>query len=342
MIHSSSIILELFGFVFMLTIMAFFPLGVNEGVVLNPILLYKIPMPRGKPFRPFFDMIYKGIPDASWKTAETSIGELVSDRGSARLFLGHYTEDEIRAAFRRFSIQEKLDELGLGHYRIFLDASNPDHQELKLFPVISDSSAYRKGIDTEPIAEVILREALLSPAEHFLKNAETRPYLVIQWICLQNPLAKFEEKNLLPGQRYPGLGVGQNVLKMLDAMIHTLHLEGIVNRPEFLHAAIIYSRVFQFVNPEAQGRLGALRRDLAALDLWQIAWASENGHIIEDGSRTRFTWFQSEQVWTSCDDMVRYFESDTYKIAVREAEKKAGYVISPGAPDEFKPGRPRD
>ena len=296
-------------------------------------------MPRHKPFRPFLDMIYRGIPDASWKTGETSIGELVSERGSARLFLGHYTEDDIRAAYKRFSIQERLDELGLGHYRIHIDAANPDAQELKLFPVVSDSSAYRSGIDDEPIAEVILREANLSPAEHFLKNAESRPYLVIQWICLQNPLAKFDPKNLLPGQRYPGLGVGHKVLKVLDALIHTLHLEGIVNRPEFLHAAIMYSMVFQFVNPEAQGRLNALRRDLAALDLWQIAWASENGHILEDGVKTRFTWFQSEQVWTSCDEMVRYFESDTYKIRARETEKKAAYAISPGAPDEFKPGR---
>jgi hypothetical protein len=230
-------------------------------------------------------------------------------------------------------------ELGLGHYRIHIDAGNPDAQELKLFPVISDPSVYRSGIDTEPIAEVILREAMLSPAEHFLKNAETRPYLVIQWICLQNPLATFDPADLLPGQRYPGLGVGQKVLKVLDALIHTLHLEGIVNRPEFLHAAIIYSKVFQFVSPEAQGRLQALRRDLAALDLWQIAWASEKGHILEDGSRTRFGWYQSEQIWTASDDMVRYFESDTYKIQVREAEKKATYAISPGAPAEFRPGR---
>lgn len=302
-------------------------------------------MPRGtgKPFRPFLDMIYHGIPDASWKSDDRSMEELVSGRGGARLFLGHYAEEDIREVFGRYSIQDTLERLGLEKYRITMDASNPDAQELKVH-LVREGAVGRHLRDREKalIAEVILREAVLAPNEALDKKARSCPYLVIQWICLQNPLAEFDPKSLLPGQRFPGLGAGQKVLRMFEALINRLHLEGIVNRPEFLHNALMYSRVFEFVNPEVQGRLRALKKQLGHLNLWQIAWAAEKGYVIEDGVRRRFRWYQSEQVWANCESMVRFFESSFYQDRLRETEERARYELADDTPDDLsRPMPPR-
>jgi hypothetical protein len=302
-------------------------------------------MPRGtgKPFRPFLDMIYHGIPDASWKSDDKTMEALVSGRGEARLFLGHYAEEDIIEVFGRYSIQDTLERLGLEKYRITMDASNPDAQELKVH-LVQEGADARHLADREKalIAEVILREAVLAPNEALDKHAKSCPYLVIQWICLQNPLASFDPKDLLPGQRFPGLGAGQKVLRMFEALINRLHLEGIVNRPEFLHNALMYSRVFEFVNPEVQGRLKALKRQLGHLNLWQVAWAAEKGYVVEDGVRRRFRWYQSEQVWANCESMVRFFESSFYQDRLKETEERARYELSDDTPDELsRPMPPR-
>jgi hypothetical protein len=293
-------------------------------------------MPHKKPFRPFLDMRHWGIPDASWKTEEREVDELVSGRGRARLFLGCYGEKEIRGAIRKYSIQETLEERGLGTYRIVMDASNPDSQELRIFPVLdTDLERHRRAAD-QPLAEVILRESLLAPSESIMPEAEPCPYLVIQWICLQNPLADFDRKALLPGQKYPGLGVGSKVLEMLEALIDKLHLEGIINRPEFLHNALMYARVFRFVNPEAQGRLEALRAQLERMNLWQIAWAADRGYLLENGEK-HFRWYQAEQVWGTCESLLRYFGSDAYRRIVRETREKVAYSLAPDTPPEYRP-----
>ncbi|MFH1437310.1 MAG: hypothetical protein ABIJ56_16500, partial [Pseudomonadota bacterium] len=275
---------------------------------------------RRKPFRPFLDMSYLGVPDASLNLGREDLEELMTGRGSARLFLGYYTEEKIREGFARFSVQTKLNEMGLGSFRIQLDSSDPDRQVMIVRPV-SDPGGKKLPEDTEPIAECILREAVLSPSDSIEARIDPRAYLVIQWIQLQNPFASFDPKTLLPGQSFPGLGVGDKVLQMFDALIGRLHLEGIITRPEFLHNAILYARAFKFLRPEAEGRLRALMEQLSHLNLWQIAWAAEKGFIVEDGEKRRFSWYQSEQIWANCSHLADYFAGDRYLGLVGEAKQ---------------------
>jgi len=93
------------------------------------------------------------------------------------------------------------------------------------------------------------------------------------------------------------------------------------------------------VNPEAQGRLNAIKNQLAHLTLWQVAWASEKGFIVEDGKKGRFRWYQSEQVWPTCKSMVRYFSSDEYRKKVKETEENATYTLAPDTPPDYLPAR---
>ena len=280
-------------------------------------------MHRKRLFRPFWDMIHLGIPDCSVDGGE-AIDELVSGRGEARLFLGLYGEEGIRERLRHYSVHTRLAELGLADYRVFLDAADPDHQEVRLVP--SGSRADRER--AEPIAEVIVRESLLRPVEALGSTLGPLAFLVIQWIRLQNPTAPFDPAALLPGQKYPGLGLGRKVMEMLAALTERLHLQGIINRPEFAHNAVLYSEYFKFLNPVAEGRLLALKRDLGRLGLWRLAWAVEKGLVLEDGSRDFFRWYQSEQVWPDCAALDAYFASPDYVDTVASVEAKATYSIS--------------
>jgi len=120
-------------------------------------------------------------------------------------------------------------------------------------------------------------------------------------------------------------------MEMLAALCERLHLEGIINRPEFVHNAILYSRFFKFLNPIAEGRLSALRRDLKRLTLWQIAWGVHRGLVTEDGKGTFFQWFQSEQVWPDCEESHSYFESAAYLDVVAAVEEKSWYSVGDAA-----------
>ena len=280
-------------------------------------------------------MSYLGVPDASLDLGQEDMKELMTGRGSARLFLGYYTEERIREGFARFSVQTKLNEMGLGDYSVQLDSSDPDRQVMMVRPA-KDPQGNKLPDDTEPIAECILREAVLTPGDSIDANVDPHAYLVIQWIQLQNPFATFDPKTLLPGQSFPGLGVGEKVLQMFNALIDRLHLEGIITRPEFLHNAILYARAFKFLRPDAEGRLRALMQQLSHLNLWQIAWASEKGFIVEDGGKKRFSWYQSEQIWANCSHLADYFASDRYIGLVKDAQEKATYALADDAPPEYR------
>jgi len=285
-----------------------------------------------KPFRPFIDMIYGGIPDATLQECVDALPE----RGKSRLLLGYYDESDIRKALEHFSIQKKLDELGLGNYRIYMNTSNPDFQELRFFVKEKNTREIILLKNSEPIAEIILREALLSPPTRFTVNTKPCPYLVVQWLRLQNPFAKFNPENLLPGQKFPGLGVGKKVMEMLHSLIKNLHLKGVVNRPEFLHNAILYSKTFKFVNPESQGRLNALKRDLKNLNLWQIAWAAHEGFIIENDNKKLSNWYQAEQVMDGCEHMEKYFQSKFYEKECKKIEEETHFSLSPDTPLKYR------
>jgi len=284
-------------------------------------------------FKPFWDMVHVGIPEIMAENEPEEMAGLIPTRGAARLFLGCYDEELIREAIGRYGIQERLDALGLGDYFMIIDAADPDRQELRVYP--AGRRAPRSGTDGggggpddfEPIAELILRESLLAPKEGVYPTPRPFSFLVIQWIRLQDPRAPFDPARLLPGQHRPGLGAGRKVMELLRALTRRRGLEGMVNRPEFVHNAILYSEAFSFLNPEPQGRLEAIKRLVRERSLRDVAWGVEKGLVVEDGLRTFFRWYQSEQVWPGCDELRDYFASARYRDEVRRVRETATYRL---------------
>ncbi len=282
-------------------------------------------------FRPFWNLDYSAIPDLTGPDLERDSRGLIPERGRGRLLLGRYSEADIRERFEHYSVATTLATMGFGDYEIQLNASDREQQELFVWPLAEGKRT------VEPLAEMILREVMLAPDPALLTSPRPFAFLVIQWLRLQNPTQRVPMDELLPGQRYPGLGLGRKVIEMLVALVERCGLEGIVNRPEFLHNAWLYSPHFRYLDPVAEGRLGALKRDLGEHSLWTIAWAAQRGVIREDGERMFFRWYQGEQLLPNCRELKAYFSGARYRQTMAEVMAQARYELLPGS---GRPGAP--
>ncbi len=295
-----------------------------------------------KPLRPFLDLKYLSGTDFG-KDDGLGYDECLPGRGQAHLLLCTFGEREIRSALRHFGITDRLKGLGYSHFDLVVDASDLEHQRLQFFGWAQLATGQRSGTDLSvapsrvesPLGEVILREAVMQPAVPAF--TKTRPFslLIIQWIRLQDPLRSAAAKTLLPGQEHPGLGLGEAVMDMLKAMAKMRRLEGMINRPEFLHNAVLYSRHFHFLNPEVKGRLQAIQRDLPHLTLRQLSWAADKGLIVEDEDAVFFRWFQAEQIWPNCDELQEFLRSAAYRDATTAAFEGHRYRLKEGAEIEL-------
>ncbi len=250
------------------------------------------------------------------------IEELVSARGRAELFLGFYTQEMIEEAFERYGVTEALKQKGFENIIIRIDPSDPDRQRLIL--------CYDSPDPQHLLAEAAFAKGRFVSNIEYFKQAGVDSFnlLFIQWLCMQDPRKRFsKERPALPGQCFPGLGIGLIVGKMLEGMVRRLSLDGILNIPEFMHNAILYDRRFDFLLPQTQGKLDAIRRDLADLSLAEISWGVELGCIYDEVSGDKLESFREEQIFPVNEVLVEYFGSEYYRTRRQEAANSVHYVF---------------
>jgi hypothetical protein len=121
--------------------------------------------------------------------------------------------------------------------------------------------------------------------------------LVIDWLLMQDPGRPWPPgRCAFPGQRHPGLGVGERVVELLVRAARRLRAEAVVGIPQHYHNAVLYRRRFAFADPVAEGRFQALRRDLAALDLAAAAFAVAEGRVRDVTFDEPLRWSGEEMV----------------------------------------------
>src|SRR6185295_4137133 len=116
----------------------------------------------------------------------------------------------------------------------------------------------------------------------------------------------------LPGQTYPGLGIGRRILSRLLAWAHDWGKDALVNYPAHYHNAVFYSRLFEFLSPRREGRMEALRRDLESLSVTEASWAVEQGRVVEEPGGKVLRWRASEMVAPITRVLKAYMKSDPY------------------------------
>ena len=212
-----------------------------------------------KSHKPFFQKLknFRHV-DINLALSDDELMEQIHSLSGSSLFLGTYTEEDLRAVLEEFGLLGRVEKLGFHNIILKIDTSDPLAQRLSIF----DTRVERDSM----LGEIILRLAVLNIHNFrgFLRAEEVTEahelmekmldfkinILIIEWLSMQNPTIGFDgTKPQLPGQEHPGLGVGRIVEKMLITVAERRKRGGLLNIPEYFHNAYLYSPPFHFVNP---------------------------------------------------------------------------------------------
>ena len=252
--------------------------------------------------------------------------DLPSHEGDAecrRLFLNLYDDARIRRKFEEIGLAAHLKNKGFSKLQIEISRDMNSVSYLKL---------YDKALSPDNLLlEARFSETLFTPFAEFCDVVDsnkpcTFQMIVIEWLEALDPQARFtDEKPQLPGQKKPGLGALVYIKKFLKALGKEVSRDGFMKIADHIHAAIMYSDIFMFVNPARQGYLNALRRDMEKYTLSDIAWGfvTETIYDRETGAPEKF--LPSEQVLPSSDRLMEHFTSRKYAHGVREVYENKGF-----------------
>ncbi len=245
-----------------------------------------------------------------------------SSYGSER-FLGYYSIDGIRRAYEAYGIHGQLEELGLGHYEIKVSCDDGSRHRVQiLLDGIVD--------DDHRIIDFIVRPITVGAAT-LTEGRTTEGFfnvLLVEWLCLQNPLGQFTKKRpRLPGQVYPGLGLGYAAHNVSLLIAQRLGYHGVVNVPEHYHLAVAYDRVgYHFVSKAHDLEVKRVIAGTSHLHFACAAWAAERRLLrVNDalGNPTPKAWIYNPAemlapVSESLDDLLSSFKKRLCRFHKRD------------------------
>jgi hypothetical protein len=247
----------------------------------------------------------------------------------APLFLGRYSKEEIRTKFERCQILPELRSAGFDP--LILEVESDGLVEHRVLVHTGERNYDRVLLELrlrEGVFKVKDTIARINPQLHKLFQAETIPMLWIDWLLLQNPFARFpDRKPPLPEQKYPGLGILNLVVPLIGEFASETRKHAVLDIPEHFHGALFYSRWMRFFNPEMEGKMKAILRDLKNFSLAAISWG-----VLLDGlfnrSLGRFEdWKPGEQIYPLSINLEHYFDSPIYRELAEKALAENHYSL---------------
>jgi acetoin utilization deacetylase AcuC-like enzyme len=232
--------------------------------------------------------------------------DIFGDLGTARVehrYLGYYTLHMLELALERYGFFERLRGLGYPRPSLAWNLRDPVGHTLKVF---GDES------HTELVSEVCLRRdrAVISGHE----------VLYVEWLLLQSP-RQSTVRPLLPGQKFPGLGVVGEVLSMLVLMCERLSLDALVFVPGHFHLASLASALMRMLDPEDEARLRALKALQSGRTLAELARVLEVGHVVDRQTDKRVRWEPKPMVFALSDALREEMVGESYEAKVEAAKK---------------------
>jgi hypothetical protein len=268
-----------------------------------------------------------------WKSIRIDENELDGTFGDTRggtKFLNRYSEADIRRAIGDGPLGAKLSEFGFPDWTVELDLSDPfNHYLYVRSPQYPDKRQY--------LIYIIVRtdQCIFKVASHspqglaFIREncaVDSLDVLYIRWLSLQNPGKQFTaDRPRLPGQQFPGSGLGRTFLLELRKWCLKVGRDGILNDPEHFHNAVLY-KGFYFMDPYQQAQFNRMMHDLddeiRKKSLATVSWAVGTGALRLSG--TPFPWNMGEHVLPLSRKMISYFHSCQYTDTVSEVEMTLG------------------
>jgi hypothetical protein len=252
---------------------------------------------------------------------EEIFSQLTEKKGSI-LFLGRYTLEEVIAVLKKRDFIQYAEEKGLLPLIYELDSKEYPTQRFQIY--------FKRKEPDFLLVDLKIREGKMQIKKSFSFFLFRKEYdfLIIEWLTLQNPLAKFtSQKPRLPGQIFPGLGLARKAFEVFIYLARLMRKDGILVYPWYFHNAVIYSEYFYFFNPYKQGEILAIRKNFPNMNLSDLAWIVHLGCLHYKKSKKIYEWFAEEQIHPLKHELKKYFKSKNYNRTVRKVEKKLQFYI---------------
>lgn len=206
-----------------------------------------------------------------------------------RRFVQTYSAAGLKTVIRETGLEEKLQEQGLGDYRIRITDDDPFRHRLEIL-LPDDVPGLHGGRAPEDRHIMDMHLHLTSVA---LPGVEEQvDVVVVEWLLMQNPRRVFtKDRPRLPGQRHPGTGLGRIIAQLLWLMCRRIGRDGLINIPERFHLDELYARAgWIAVDPEHERFTQGVLAASEGLSLAARAWAMERGFVTdENGQVARYT-----------------------------------------------------
>jgi hypothetical protein len=277
-----------------------------------------------------YDQIYESLSSVELQRGMRGLDELELNElfePEADLWLGFYTQEGIELALERYGIFDDIRGRGFKKLRVELQMDDPDEHMLRIYSELPQCD--------EPLLELVVSRGLMrfEPTlgeELCCKHATV---LTVHWLLMQNPTSAFRaDKPPLPGQCYPGLGVGAQVLEILANACRRLKLSGLVTVPAHFHNAAMYGLTFQYANPECEGAFRALESNLLdQLDgslpkaSWAVRWNMVIDRLLDHAEP--FEWFHEAMVWPLDEPLKSCLQSERYRQKVDAARDSHHFEV---------------
>lgn len=260
---------------------------------------------------------FKGSKLKSFKLADT-IGtdiafssdnwSLPAINGTQQLFLGRFSEKDIRSIMQSIGLLRHLESLGFADIHIDVDRDANFINYCRLY--------WKDKIPDNLLIDLRVSEHTFIPHERFFEEGtEIEPYqmILIEWLSAQNPLADFDERRpQLPGQSKPGLGVLKYCFQLLYITASEVFKDGFMDIPTHMHGAMMYAKAFKFFDPVQEAIMRAVMRDLRNYSLADISWGVITETIIDLDKNRPAVYDPGEQIHYVSRRMKQYFESPQY------------------------------
>ena len=238
-----------------------------------------------------------------------------------RLFLGRYNEEQIRAKLERHKILPMLRTYGF--HPLILNVESDGLIEHRIV-IHTGEMRYDKILLELRLREGVfkVREAVNKTHPDLMKLLEIDnvAMLWIDWLLLQNPFIEFNsQKPPLPEQKYPGLGILNSVVPLIGEFASETYKQAVLDIPEHFHGALFYAKWMKFFNPEMEGKMRAILRDLAKYNLALISWGIKLGGLVNTKKGYFEDWKPGEQIYALSPGVKNYFESSLYKEISEQA-----------------------
>lgn len=249
------------------------------------------------------------------------ISSLTGKEGTS-LFLGRYSLSEVAVVLNKKKFFKEAQKKKLWPLEYNLDSSEYPLQRFQIF--------YKKRKPENMVVDLKIKEGAFRPKKRltsYFYPSECN-FLILEWLTLQNPLMDFSgEKSPLPGQKHPGLNLGNKVLDIFVYLARFTQKDGILAFPAYFHNALLFSRNFHFLNPEKQGEVFAIRKLFPEIPFKQLAWIVHL-NCLRDKNGRYYEWSAEEQVYPLSKALKKYFESKTYREKAKESQEDLNFEIN--------------